>query len=201
MAYRINALDELTEGFRRLPGIGPKTAQRLALHLLNVPEQQAKDFADSIIRARQMIHRCPICQNLTDKPVCPVCQDEKRDKSVICVVENPSDVMAVEKTREYKGLYHVLYGLISPMDNIGPADLPLKELVTRLSSGQVKEVIVATDPTVEGDTTALYIAKLLTPIGVSVSRLAFGIPVGGELEYTDELTLSKAIENRWTLQC
>ncbi len=201
MAYRINALDELTEGFRRLPGIGPKTAQRLALHLLNVPEQQAKDFADSIIRARQMIHRCPICQNLTDKPVCPVCQDEKRDKSVICVVENPSDVMAVEKTREYKGLYHVLYGLISPMDNIGPADLPLKELVTRLSSGQVKEVIVATDPTVEGDTTALYIAKLLTPIGVSVSRLAFGIPVGGELEYTDELTLSKAIENRRTLQC
>ena len=201
MAYRINALDELTEGFRRLPGIGPKTAQRLALHLLNVPEQQAKDFADSIIRARQMIHRCPICQNLTDKPVCPVCQDEKRDKSVICVVENPSDVMAVEKTREYKGLYHVLYGLISPMDNIGPADLPLKELVTRLSSGQVKEVIVATDPTVEGDTTALYIAKLLTPIGVSVSRLAFGIPVGGELECTDELTLSKAIENRRTLQC
>ncbi|MGN0989575.1 MAG: recombination mediator RecR, partial [Eubacteriales bacterium] len=142
MSYQINSLETLTECFRRLPGIGPKMAQRLSFHMLNMPEEQARGFADAITQARNLIHRCPICQNLTDKPVCSVCEDERRDKSVICVVESPSDVMAVEKTREYHGLYHVLYGLISPMDNIGPADLPLKELVTRLSSGEVKEVIV-----------------------------------------------------------
>lgn len=201
MAYQINSLDELTECFRRLPGIGPKMAQRLSFHVLNMPEEKARGFADAITKARDTVHRCPICQNLTDMPACSICNDEQRDRSVICVVESPSDVMAVEKTREYKGLYHVLYGLISPMDNVGPADLPLKELLNRLASGEVKEVIVATNPTVEGDTTALYIARLLTPIGVQVTRLAFGLPVGGDLEYTDELTLSKAIENRRTLSC
>lgn len=196
MSYQVNALEILAENFRKLPGIGAKSAQRLALHVLNMPDEQAQAFADAIINAKQLIHRCPDCCNLTDGEKCTVCDDLRRDRSVICVVSTPSDVMAIEKAAGFNGLYHVLHGVISPMDNIGPAELCIKELIERLSGDEVKEVILATSPTVEGDTTALYIAKLIKPLGVSVTRLAYGIPVGSDLEYADELTLSKAIENR-----
>lgn len=196
MSYQVNALEILAENFRKLPGIGAKSAQRLALHVLNMPNEQAQAFADAIINAKQLIHRCPDCCNLTDGDVCTVCSDSRRDRSVICVVSAPSDVMAIEKAAGFNGLYHVLHGVISPMDNIGPAELCIKELIERLRGDEVKEVILATSPTVEGDTTALYIAKLIKPLGISVTRLAYGIPVGSDLEYADELTLSKAIENR-----
>lgn len=196
MSYQVNALDILAENFRRLPGIGAKSAQRLAFYVLGMPDEQAKGFAEAIINAKTLIHRCPECCNLTDNEKCSVCGDAKRDRSVICVVSYPSDVIAIEKTHEYNGLYHVLHGVISPIDNIGPSELCIKELVDRLENDEIKEVILATNPTVEGDTTALYIAKLLKPLGVCVTRLAFGIPVGSDLEYADELTLSKALENR-----
>ncbi len=196
MSYQVNALEILAENFRRLPGIGAKSAQRLALHVLNMPDEQAQAFAEAIINAKNLIHRCPECCNLTDGEKCSVCGDPRRDNSVICVVSAPSDVIAIEKTAGYNGLYHVLHGVISPLDNIGPAELCIKELVQRLGNDEVKEVILATSPTVEGDTTALYIAKLIKPLGVAVTRLAYGIPVGSDLEYADELTLSKAIENR-----
>ena len=192
----INSLDALADCFRRLPGIGAKMASRLALHVVKMPENRVEEFAEAILNAKKNIHNCPVCLNLTDGEKCAVCSDEKRDKSVICVVETPSDVMAVEKTREYHGLFHVLHGVISPMDNIGPDDIYIKELLARLEDGTVKEVILATNPTVEGDSTALYISRLIKPLGVNVSRLAFGIPVGGDLEYADETTLSMAIENR-----
>jgi len=192
----INSLDALADCFRRLPGIGAKMAARLALFVVKMPQNRAEEFAEAILNARKNIHNCPVCLNLTDGDVCAVCSDEKRDKSVICVVEAPSDVMAIEKTREYKGLFHVLHGAISPMDNIGPDDIYIKELLKRLEDGTVKEVIIATNPTVEGDSTALYISRLIKPLGINVSRLAFGIPVGGDIEYADETTLSMAIENR-----
>lgn len=196
MAYQLNAFDELVDRFRSLPTIGGKTAQRLAFHILGMPESDAKAFADAIISAKTSIHYCTVCQNLTDKEICSICESPKRDKSVICVVETPADVIAIEKTREYNGLYHVLHGTLSPMDNIGPADIKLKELLHRLAGDTVKEIIIATNPTVEGDATALYIAKLIKNLGVISSRLAFGIPIGGDIEYADGLTLSKAIENR-----
>ena len=196
MAYNVNPLDVLTEQFRKLPGIGKKSAQRIAFHILRMTDEQAEEFLRSIEDARKVIHLCPICQNLTDGEVCSVCANEKRDKSVICVVSSPQDVISIEKTNEFKGVYHVLHGVLSQVDHIGPKDLKITELLARLNGDEVKEVIVATAPTVEGDATAIFLANLLKPLGVSVTRLAFGIPVGGDIEYADEITLSRSLENR-----
>ncbi len=193
---RIVSLDILTDCFRSLPGVGSKMAARLAMHVLKMPQEKVENFANALLNAKQKVHNCPVCKNLTDEDVCTVCSDEKRDRSVICVVENPTDVIAIEKSKEFHGLYHVLHGTISPMEGIGPDDIYIKELIARLEDGNVKEVILATNPDVEGDTTAIYISRLIKPLGVKTTRLAFGIPVGGDLEYTDELTLSTAIENR-----
>ena len=193
---KIVSLDILTDCFSRLPGIGSKMAARLAIHVLKMPDAKVEEFANALLNAKKKIHNCPICKNLTDGQICSICSDIKRDKSVICVVEAPTDVMAIDKAKDYKGLFHVLHGVISPMEGIGPDDIYVKELIARLEDGEVKEVILATNPTVEGDTTALYISRLIKPLGVKVTRLAFGIPIGGDLEYTDELTLSMAIENR-----
>lgn len=179
-----------------MPGIGRKTAQRLAFYVLNLPKQDAKDFAQAILNAHEKIKKCKVCQNLTDEELCPICKDKGRDESTICVVEDPRDVIAFERTREYKGLYHVLHGLISPMDGIGPEQIYIKELLVRLGSGKVREVIMATNPTVEGEATAMYISKLVKPLDIKVTRLAYGIPVGGNLEYADEVTLYRALEGR-----
>ncbi len=186
----------LVEQFERLPGIGKKSAQRLAFHVLNMPKEKAKKFADAIMEAQEKIHKCSVCQNLTDQETCQICSDPQRDRSIICVVEDPRDVLAIERTKEYNGLYHVLHGLISPMNGIGPDQLSIKELMTRMGDGVVKEVIMATNPTVEGEATAMYLARLLKPMGIKVTRLAYGIPVGGNLEYADEVTLYRAIEGR-----
>ena len=196
MAYSVAPLSKLIEQFERLPGIGHKTAQRLAFHILGLPEGQAEAFADAILDARKKIHTCACCQNLTDGELCPVCSNPTRDRSVVCVVEDPQDVMAFERTREYNGLYHVLHGAISPLDGVGPEQLRIKELMARLGDGVIQEVIMATNPTVEGEATASYISRLLKPMGVKVTRLAYGIPVGGDLEYADEVTLSRALEGR-----
>ena len=196
MAYNVNPLDVLTEQFRKLPGIGKKSAQRIAFHVLRMTDEQAEEFLRAVEDARKVIHLCPICQNLTDGEVCSVCANEKRDKSVICVVSSPQDVISIEKTNEFRGVYHVLHGVLSPVDHIGPKDLKITELLSRLNGDEVKEVIVATAPTVEGDATAIFLANLLKPLGVSVTRLAFGIPVGGDIEYADEITLSRSLENR-----
>ncbi|MBQ1862440.1 MAG: recombination protein RecR [Clostridia bacterium] len=193
---RIVSLDILADCFRALPGVGSKMAARLAMHVLKMPQEKVEHFANALLNAKQKVHNCPVCKNLTDEDLCTVCSDEKRDRSVICVVENPTDVIAIEKSKEFHGLYHVLHGTISPMEGIGPDDIYIKELIARLEDGAVKEVILATNPDVEGDTTAIYISRLIKPLGVKTTRLAFGIPVGGDLEYTDELTLSTAIENR-----
>ncbi len=186
----------LAEQFAKLPGIGMKTAQRLAYHIISSPYDDAQKFADAIINAHKSVRFCNICQNLTDLEVCTVCSDAKRDNSVICVVEGPKDVDAIERTNEYKGLYHVLHGLISPIDGVSPNDLKIKELLKRIQQNPVTEIIMATNPTVEGEATAIYLSQLLKPIGIKVTRLAFGLPVGGILEYADEVTLNKAIENR-----
>ncbi len=191
----IAPLDRLVTEFAKLPGIGRKSAARLAFYVLNQPESTAQQLADAILQAKQQIRYCSICQNLTDEDPCAICQSERRDRSVICVVETPRDVIAIENTKEYTGLYHVLHGVISPMDDIGPDDIKLKELIQRCQT-DVREVIVATNPTVEGEATAMYIARLLKPIGIKVTRIAHGIPVGGDLEYADEITLGKAIEGR-----
>ena len=196
MNYNIVPLTELVNQFARLPGIGKKTAQRLAYSILEQPPERAKAFADALINAREKIHFCAVCQSLTDLEVCQICSDEHRDKSVICVVEDPRDVMAFERTREYRGVYHVLHGVISPLDNIGPDKLRIKELMARLSDGTVNEIIMATNPTVEGEATASYISRLVKPMGIKVTRLAYGIPVGGDLEYADEYTLARALEGR-----
>ena len=196
MNYNIVPLTELINQFSRLPGIGKKTAQRWAYSILEQPPERAKAFADALINAREKIHFCAVCQSLTDLDVCQICSDERRDKSVICVVEDPRDVMAFERTREFSGVYHVLHGVISPLDNIGPDKLRIKELMTRLSDGTVKEIIMATNPTVEGEATASYISRLVKPMGIKVTRLAYGIPVGGDLEYADEYTLARALEGR-----
>lgn len=196
MNYNVLPLTRLTEHFEKLPGIGKKTAQRLAFHVLRMDDEDARDFADSIIDAKEKIHYCEVCKNITDVQRCSICSDETRDRTVICVVEDPRDVLAIERTKEYKGLYHVLGGLISPMDGVGPEALYIKELLARLEDGIVKEVIMATNPTVEGEATAMYISRILKPLGVEVSRLAYGIPVGGNLEYADEVTLYRAIEGR-----
>ena len=186
----------LTEQFARLPGIGKKSAQRMAYYILNQPREKVEEFASCLLEAKQKIVYCSVCRNITDQPVCSICSDETRDRSTILVVESPRDVTAFERTREYNGLYHVLHGLISPMDGIGPESLYIKELLERVSGGEVKEVIMATNPTVEGEATAMYISRLLKPFGVTVSRLAYGIPVGGHLEYTDDFTLFRALEGR-----
>ena len=196
MNYNIVPLTELINQFSRLPGIGKKTAQRLAYSILEQPPERAKAFAEALINAREKIHFCKCCQSLTDLDVCQICSDERRDKSVICVVEDPRDVMAFERTREFSGVYHVLHGVISPLENIGPDKLRIKELMTRLSDGTVKEIIMATNPTVEGEATASYISRLVKPMGIKVTRLAYGIPVGGDLEYADEYTLARALEGR-----
>lgn len=189
-------LKRLAEQFASLPGIGRKTAWRLAFFVLNLTEEQAQEFATAIVDVHHSIHRCSICQNFTDKEICDVCDDLSRDNSILCVVESPKDVVVFERSRGFNGLYHVLHGLISPMDGIGPDELTIKELLDRIKQGDIKEVIMATNPTVEGEATAMYISKLLKPLEVVVSRLAYGVPVGGELEYADEMTISKAIENR-----
>ncbi len=196
MNYNIVPLTELINQFSRLPGIGKKTAQRLAYSILEQPPERAKAFAEALINAREKIHFCSVCQSLTDLDVCQICSDVLRDKSVICVVEDPRDVMAFERTREYRGVYHVLHGVISPLDNIGPDKLRIKELMARLGDGTVKEIIMATNPTVEGEATASYISRLVKPMGIKVTRLAYGIPVGGDLEYADEYTLARALEGR-----
>jgi recombination protein RecR len=195
-SYQVPPLARLIEQFEKLPGIGKKTAQRLAFFLLNMPEGEARQFAEAIVDAKEKIHCCSVCQNLTDSDVCNVCSSADRDRSVVCVVEDPRDVVAFERTREYNGLYHVLHGVISPMDGVGPEQLRIKELLARVGSGEVTEVIMATNPTVEGEATAMYVARLLKPLEVKVTRLAYGIPVGGDLEYADEVTLSRALEGR-----
>lgn len=196
MGYHVTPLDRLIDKFERLPGIGRKTAQRLAFYVLNMSKEDAGDFAKSILDAKEKIHYCRCCQNLTDEELCPICKSDKRDKSTICVVEDPRDVIALERTREFHALYHVLHGTISPMEGIGPDDLKIKELLARIQGGGVDEVIMATNPTVEGEATAMYVSKLLKPLGVKVTRLAYGIPVGGDLEYADEVTLLRALEGR-----
>ena len=199
MGYLPLPLKQLIENFAALPGIGRKTAQRLAFHVLDMPEEQAKAFAKAIVDAKSSIHNCKICQNFTDKEICDICSSPERDSSVICVVEDPKDVMAFERLQEYRGLYHVLHGLISPLNGIGQESIRIKELLQRLQSGDVREIIMATNPTIEGEATAMYLSKLLKPLGFKVSRLAFCIPIGGELEYADNVTLNRALENRTEL--
>ncbi len=189
-------LTKLIEQFARLPGVGRKTAQRFAFYILDLPEEKARQFAEAIVDARTKMKKCAVCGNLTDQELCPICAASGRDHSVICVVEDPRDVLAFERTREYNGVYHVLHGLISPMEGVGPEQLTIKELLARVNKGGVEEIIMATNPTVEGEATAMYIARLLKPLGVKTSRLAYGIPVGGNLEYADEVTLYRALQGR-----
>lgn len=196
MAYNLAPLQNLIDQFERMQGIGHKTAQRMAFYVLGLSDSQAQEFAKAITDAHTKIKQCKVCCDLADDDLCPICKDNTRDKSVICVVEDPRDVVAIERTHEYKGTYHVLHGVISPMDNIGPDQIRIKELIARLGSGEVEEVIMATNPTVEGEATAMYISRLLKPMGITVSRLAYGVPVGADLEYADEVTLSRAIEGR-----
>ncbi|ADG80966.1 recombination protein RecR [Thermincola ferriacetica] len=194
--YYAEPVARLIEEFAKLPGIGPKTAQRLAFHILNSDAESAHGLAKALINAKQKIRYCSICSNLTDTDPCKLCQDSTRDRNTICVVEQARDVVAIERTREYKGLYHVLHGAISPMDGIGPEQLKIKELLERLQKNSVQEIILATNPNIEGEATAMYLARLLKPMGVRVTRIAHGLPVGGDLEYADEVTLSKAFEGR-----
>ncbi len=196
MADYIESLQVLAEQFGRLEGVGRKSAIRMAFSVLEFTEEEAKLFAGAILDAKRKIHLCPVCQNLTDRELCPVCFDTTRDRSIICVVEDVRVLMAIEKVREYRGTYHVLHGAISPMNGVTPDKIRIAELLERLRDGVVAEVIIATDPNVEGEATAMYIAKLLKPLGIKVSRLAYGIPVGGDLEYADEVTLSRAIDGR-----
>ncbi len=196
MSYDVAALEKLIEQFQKMPSIGRKTAQRMAFHVLDLSNDEAKEFANAIIDAHTKIHRCSLCHNLTENELCPICESVNRDKSLVCVVEDPRDVLAMERTREYSGVYHVLHGVISPMNGIGPEQLTIKSLVERASSGEVTEIIMATNPTIEGDTTAMYISKLIKPFGVKVTRLAYGIPVGADIEYADDVTLMRALSGR-----
>ena len=195
----IAPLAELIEHFRALPGIGNKTAVRLAYHVLDMDMEKARGLAGAIMRAKEKIGYCKVCFNLSDEDPCHICKSEARDHSVICVVEQPQDVAAMERMRDFKGVYHVLHGALSPLEGVGPENLKIKELLNRLHDDRVKEIIMATNPNVEGEATAMYIAKLLKPIGVKVTRIAHGLPVGGDLEYADEVTLSRAMENRLEL--
>lgn len=194
--YNVAPLLKLVEQFERLPGIGSKTAQRLAYFVLNMPKEQATEFSNAITEAHEKIRYCEVCCNFSEGELCPVCKSDRRDKSVICVVETPRDAIALESTREFDGVYHVLHGAISPLNGIGPDQLYIKQLLSRLNDDTVKEVIMATNPTVEGEATAMYISRLLKPMGIKVTRLAYGIPVGGDLEYADEVTLARALEGR-----
>ena len=194
--YDVAALEKLVEQFQKIPSIGRKTAQRMAFHVLDLPDNEAKEFADAIMEAHTKIHHCSLCHNLTENELCPICESLSRDHSLLCVVEDPRDVPALERTREFQGVYHVLHGTISPMNGVGPDQLTIKSLVEKVATGEVKEVIMATNPTLEGDTTAMYISKLLKPFEVKVTRLAYGIPVGADIEYADDVTLLRALEGR-----
>ena len=196
MRFFTAPVENLIEQFQKLPCVGRKTAQRLAFFILSLPEAEAQGFANAIINAKQTVKFCSVCQNLTDTEVCGICEDKSRDSETICVVSDPKDVAAIEKTREYNCLYHVLHGCISPMNGIGPDDVRIKELIARVAQGGVSEVIMATNPDTEGEATAMYISRLLKPFGVATSRLAYGIPVGGHLEYADEMTLTRALSGR-----
>ena len=190
------SIEKLIQSFEKLPSIGNKTAARLAFYMLNASEEETNEFVSSIINAKKNLKYCSKCYNISDTDPCPICGNPKRDPSVICVVEDVRDIIAMEKTHEFKGVYHVLHGSISPMNGIGPDDIKIKELLARLMDGTVKEVILATNPRVEGEATAMYLSKLIKPLGIKVTRIAHGIPVGGDLEYTDEITLTKALEGR-----
>ena len=199
MEYFPAPLEKLVEQFARLPGIGSKSAQRLAFHVLDLPMEEAQEFADAIVAAKKSVTLCPVCQNLTEGGLCPICASPKRDGSVICVVADSRDVIAMERAREFNGHYHVLHGVLSPMNHVGPDDLHIKSLLDRVAAGGIEEVIMATNPDTEGEATALYIARLLKPFGVKVTRLAYGIPVGGHLEFADDATLMRALAGRQEL--
>lgn len=196
MAHQVPALENLIDQLERLPSIGRKSATRLAFHVLRAPDEEAKALVEAIVQARETIRECTVCCNLADGETCPICADAERDRTTLCVVEDPQDVGAFERTREYHGLYHVLHGTISPMEGVGPDKLRIRELLYRVANEDIREIIMATNPTVEGEATAMYIAKLLKPFEVPVTRLAYGIPVGGDLEYADEITLRRSLENR-----
>ncbi|MBR5021890.1 MAG: recombination protein RecR [Oscillospiraceae bacterium] len=196
MQYFPAALQDLADQFARLPGIGGKTAQRLAFYVLGLPQEEAQSFADAILEAKRTVHTCPVCQNLTDREVCPICDDPTRNRGLICVVAEPKDVIAMERSREFNGVYHVLHGVISPLNHITQDDIRVKELLQRVAAGGVSEVIMATNPDTEGEATAMYISRLLRPMEIKVTRLAYGVPVGSQLEYADEVTLSRALEGR-----
>lgn len=196
MQYFPAALQNLSDQFARLPGIGGKTAQRLAFHVLSLPLEDAEEFANAILDAKKTVHTCPLCQNLTDRSVCTICDDESRDRDVICVVAEPKDVIAMERSREFRGVYHVLHGVISPLNHVTQDDIKIRELLQRIGQNPVREVIMATNPDTEGEATAMYISRLLRPMEVKVTRLAYGVPVGSQLEYADEVTLSRALEGR-----
>ena len=196
MQFFPTALQELSDQFARLPGIGGKTAQRLAFHVLSLPLEDADSFANAILEAKRTVHTCQVCQNLTDREVCPICDDEMRDHGLICVVAEPKDVIAMERSREFNGVYHVLHGVISPLNHVTQDDIKIRELLHRVASSDVREVIMATNPDTEGEATAMYISRLLRPMEITVTRLAYGVPVGSQLEYADEVTLSRALEGR-----
>ena len=196
MQYFPAALQELADQFARLPGIGGKTAQRLAFHVLELPKEEAQAFAEAIMAAKESVHTCPVCQNLTDREICPICDNEMRDRGLICVVADPKDVIAMERSREFNGVYHVLHGVISPLNHVTQDDIRIRELLMRVGAGDVREVIMATNPDTEGEATAMYISRLLRPMEVKVTRLAYGVPVGSQLEYADEVTLSRALNGR-----
>ncbi len=195
----VEAIQHLTNQLSRLPGVGKKTAQRLAFHIVSMPEDEVRELAVSIFNGKKKVHYCPVCGNFTDVDPCAICQDPKRRHDIVCVVRDARDVNALERMREFDGLYHVLGGVISPMDGVGPDDIRIRELMTRLASGEINEVVLATNPDVEGEATAAYISRLIKPMGVKVTRIAHGVPVGGELEYTDEVTLLRAFQGRTTL--
>ena len=196
MQYFPAALQDLADQFARLPGIGGKTAQRLAFYVLGLPQEDAQAFADAILEAKRTVHTCPVCQNLTDREICPICDDPTRNRGLICVVAEPKDVIAMERSREFNGVFHVLHGVISPLNHITQDDIRVKELLQRVAAGGVSEVIMATNPDTEGEATAMYISRLLRPMEIKVTRLAYGVPVGSQLEYADEVTLSRALEGR-----
>lgn len=196
MSYYSPSIEKLIESFEKLPSIAHKTATRLAFHMLDLGELETNEFINSIINAKKSLKYCSICYNISDTDPCPICASPKRDLTTICVVEDVKDIIAMEKTHEFKGVYHVLHGSISPMNGIGPDDIKIKELLTRIGNNKISEIIIATNPRVEGEATAMYLSKLIKPMGIKVTRIAHGIPVGGDLEYTDEITLMKALEGR-----
>lgn len=196
MQYNAVPLQKLIEQFERMPGIGRKTAQRIAFYILGLPKNESDAIASAITNACEKIHKCSLCANLTEDVLCPICKNEKREHSVVCVVEDSQSLIAIEKTKEFHGVYHVLHGAISPLDGIGPEQLTIKELLARLNSDEIREIIIATDSDIEGEATAMYLSKLIKPFDIKISRIAFGLPVGTDIQYADEVTLSRAIEGR-----